>query len=102
MDIKVLGTGCAKCKQLYAEAEKAIAEAGVAANLSKVEKLDDIVTVIEDLGDQMSFYARALAWTHGARFLTTDSAACTDSCMTSPSCPVRVRPLPLESRVPSM
>lgn len=44
MDIKVLGTGCAKCKQLFAEAEKAIAEAGVTANLSKVEKLDDIVT----------------------------------------------------------
>ncbi len=44
MDIKVLGTGCAKCKQLFAEAEKAIAEAGVTANLTKVEKLDDIVT----------------------------------------------------------
>lgn len=43
MDIKVLGTGCAKCKQLFAEAEKAIAEAGVAADLSKVEKLDDIM-----------------------------------------------------------
>lgn len=43
MDIKVLGTGCAKCKQLFAEAEKAIAQAGVEANLAKVEKLDDIL-----------------------------------------------------------
>lgn len=43
MEIKVLGTGCAKCKKLYAEAEKAVAEAGVAASLQKVEKLDEIM-----------------------------------------------------------
>lgn len=43
MDIKVLGTGCPKCKKLYAEAEKAVAEAGVSASLAKVEKLDDIM-----------------------------------------------------------
>ena len=43
MKIKVLGTGCAKCKKLYAEAEKAIASAGVAANLEKVEKIDEIM-----------------------------------------------------------
>jgi small redox-active disulfide protein 2 len=43
MHVKVLGTGCAKCKKLYAEAEKAVAAAGVAASLSKVEKIDDIM-----------------------------------------------------------
>jgi small redox-active disulfide protein 2 len=43
MDVKVLGTGCAKCKQLYAEAEKAVAVAGVPALLVKVEKLDEIM-----------------------------------------------------------
>ncbi len=43
MDVKVLGTGCAKCQKLHAQAEKAIAAAGVAASLSKVEKLDDIM-----------------------------------------------------------
>ena len=43
MKIKVLGTGCAKCKKLYAEAEKAIAKAGVAATLTKVEKIDEIL-----------------------------------------------------------
>lgn len=43
MDIKVLGTGCTKCKKLYAEAEKAVAETGAGAALSKVEKLDDIM-----------------------------------------------------------
>ena len=43
MEIKVLGTGCAKCKKLYAEAEKAIAQAGVAATLTRVEKLDEIM-----------------------------------------------------------
>lgn len=43
MDIKVLGSGCAKCKQLHAEAEKAIAQAGLPAQLSKVEAMEDIV-----------------------------------------------------------
>ncbi len=44
MEIKVLGPGCAKCKKLYAETEKAIAQAGVSAELEKVEKIDDIVS----------------------------------------------------------
>ncbi len=43
MQVKVLGTGCPKCKKLYAEAEKAIAAAGVGAELSKVEKLNEIM-----------------------------------------------------------
>lgn len=44
MDVKVLGTGCAKCKKLYEAAEKAIAEAGLPVSLTKVEKLEDILT----------------------------------------------------------
>ena len=43
MKIKVLGTGCAKCKRLYAEAEKAVTSAGVAVELEKIEKIDDIM-----------------------------------------------------------
>jgi small redox-active disulfide protein 2 len=43
MKIKVLGTGCAKCKTLYAAAEKAVASSGVPAQLEKVEKIDDIM-----------------------------------------------------------
>jgi small redox-active disulfide protein 2 len=43
MKIKVLGPGCAKCKKLYAEAEKAVAASGVPADLEKVEKIDEIV-----------------------------------------------------------
>ena len=43
MKVKVLGPGCAKCTKLYAEAEKAVAAAGVAAELEKVEKLDEIM-----------------------------------------------------------
>ena len=43
MQILVIGPGCAKCKKLYAEAEKAVAAAGVAADLEKVEKIDEIV-----------------------------------------------------------
>lgn len=43
MKLKVLGTGCPKCKKLYAEAEKAIAASGVSAELEKVEKIDEIM-----------------------------------------------------------
>ena len=44
MDIKVLGTGCAKCKKLYAEAEQAVAQSRIQATLTKVEKLDEIMS----------------------------------------------------------
>jgi len=43
MKLKILGTGCPKCKKLYAEAEQAIATSGLAAELEKVEKIDDIL-----------------------------------------------------------
>ena len=43
MKIKVLGTGCAKCKLLYAEAQKAVTTSGVVVELEKVEKIDDIM-----------------------------------------------------------
>jgi len=43
MKIRILGTGCPKCKKLYAEAEKALADSGVEADLEKVEKIDDIM-----------------------------------------------------------
>jgi len=44
MKIQVLGTGCAKCAKLYDAVEKAVAEAGVEAELSKVETLEEIAT----------------------------------------------------------
>lgn len=43
MKIKILGTGCPKCKKLYAEVEKAVASSGVAAEIEKVETIDDIM-----------------------------------------------------------
>jgi small redox-active disulfide protein 2 len=43
MNIKVLGTGCPKCKKLYSEAEKAIAASGVKAELEKIEKIEEII-----------------------------------------------------------
>ncbi len=42
MRIQVLGTGCAKCKQLTANVEKAVAELGVAATVEKVEDVREI------------------------------------------------------------
>ena len=43
MRIQVLGTGCAKCKQLTVAAEQAVAELGVAATVEKVEDVREIV-----------------------------------------------------------
>jgi small redox-active disulfide protein 2 len=42
MDVKVLGPGCAKCKTLYEETDKVIRQLGLAATLTKVEKISEI------------------------------------------------------------
>jgi small redox-active disulfide protein 2 len=42
MKIQILGTGCPKCKALMANAEKAVHELGITAELEKVEKIADI------------------------------------------------------------
>jgi len=43
MEIKVLGTGCSRCKKLYEEAEKAIRQSGINASLIKVDRIEDIM-----------------------------------------------------------
>jgi small redox-active disulfide protein 2 len=43
MDIKVLGTGCAKCKNTIALIEQVAKAKGVSVTLQKVEELRDIV-----------------------------------------------------------
>lgn len=42
MEIKVLGTGCPKCKRLEQLVREAVAEAGVEAAITKVQDLDAI------------------------------------------------------------
>jgi small redox-active disulfide protein 2 len=44
MEIKVLGPGCANCRRLFVEAEKAIAQSGQPATLTKVEAIEEIVS----------------------------------------------------------
>jgi small redox-active disulfide protein 2 len=41
--IEVLGTGCAKCKRLEKNAREAVAELGIAAEVIKVEDMQEIV-----------------------------------------------------------
>lgn len=43
MKIQVLGPGCAKCRQLTANAQKAVAELGVDATVEKIEAVQEIV-----------------------------------------------------------
>lgn len=44
MDIKVLGTGCANCKNTVALIEQVAQAKGVAVTLSKVEDMKDIIS----------------------------------------------------------
>ena len=44
MEIKVLGTGCAGCKALFATVEKVVADLGINASLVKEE---DIMKIME-------------------------------------------------------
>ncbi|OPY32869.1 MAG: hypothetical protein A4E34_02246 [Methanoregula sp. PtaU1.Bin006] len=41
--IEVLGTGCAKCHRLYANAEQAVKDLKIAGEVVKVEDIDAIV-----------------------------------------------------------
>ena len=43
MKIEVLGSGCAKCKRLHKNVEKAIRKAGVQAEIVKVEDINEIL-----------------------------------------------------------
>lgn len=44
MEIKILGTGCAKCKSLEKITRDMIIETGVDASVSKVDDIMDIMT----------------------------------------------------------
>jgi hypothetical protein len=41
--IKILGTGCAKCKRFFANAEQAVKDLKIVVEVIKVEDLDEIV-----------------------------------------------------------
>lgn len=43
-EIKILGTGCPKCKVLHENAEAALKATGVDATIKKVEKITDIMS----------------------------------------------------------
>lgn len=41
--IEVLGTGCAKCKRLFANVQEAVKDQKISAEIVKVEELDEII-----------------------------------------------------------
>lgn len=43
MEIKVFGSGCKKCSELYEAVEKSLKEMELSANLTKVEDLKEMV-----------------------------------------------------------
>jgi small redox-active disulfide protein 2 len=43
MKIEVLGSGCAKCKRLHHNVEKAVKKTGIKAEIVKVEDITEII-----------------------------------------------------------
>ena len=43
MKVQILGTGCSRCKTLTANAEKAVQELGLDAEIEKVTDIQDIM-----------------------------------------------------------
>ena len=43
MDIKILGTGCAKCRQLEKITREALAELGIDASIEDVREINEIM-----------------------------------------------------------
>jgi small redox-active disulfide protein 2 len=43
MKVQILGTGCPKCKLLMQNAEQAVKDMGIEAQVEKVEKITDIM-----------------------------------------------------------
>lgn len=41
--IEILGTGCAKCKSLLKNVEKAVSESGIKAEIVKVDSIQEIM-----------------------------------------------------------
>jgi small redox-active disulfide protein 2 len=41
--VQILGTGCPKCKKLYEAAQTAVKDAGIDAEVSKVEDINEIL-----------------------------------------------------------
>jgi len=44
MEIKVLGPGCANCKNTLKRVQEVVAEKGISANFEKVEDIQDIMS----------------------------------------------------------
>jgi len=43
MKVEILGTGCPKCRKTMANAEEAVKDLGLQAQIIKVDKIDDIM-----------------------------------------------------------
>jgi len=43
MKLEILGTGCVKCQKLYQNAQQAVSELGIDAEIIKIEDIEKIV-----------------------------------------------------------
>ena len=80
MKIQVLGTGCARCKNLAANAETALQQLGVEAEIEKVTAIEEIAAYQELLQEHMIKPVALQVWImradgSGKRQLTHNTAA---------------------------
>jgi len=80
MEVRVLGSGCAKCEKLFDEAQKAAAQSGQPVTLIKVEKLDEIMaygvmsTPALVIGNEVKCSGRVAAASEIATWIMTAAA----------------------------
>ena len=91
MEIKVLGTGCANCKNTYALIERSAKDAGVSIRLVKVEAIEEImqygvVTTPAVVIDGVVVHSGGVPSTHSVRKWLTEGKGAESSCCSGGAC----------------
>lgn len=78
MVIKILGTGCPKCRKLEANAREAAAQAGLSAEIQKVTDINDIMrynvvmTPALVINEEVKSSGQVLSTAHISRLLASE------------------------------
>lgn len=91
LEIKVLGTGCASCKNTYALIERSAKGLGVAVNLVKVEAIEEIMqygiaTTPAVVVDGVVVHSGGVPSTHSVRKWLTEGKGVESSCCSGSAC----------------
>jgi small redox-active disulfide protein 2 len=100
MEIKVLGTGCANCKNTYALIERSAKDAGVSIRLVKVEAIEEIMqygvaSTPAVVIDGVVVHSGGVPSTHSVRKWLTEGKSAESSCCSGSACcePEAIKPV---------